>query len=150
MPAQQPDAIRSEQATAVAQLQSAQNQINVAEAGYDAAESRVAASSAGVLSAEGGATTAQGKLDQATDPSQIESAKAQLDLARQNLTYTRITSSIDGYVGEKSAEVGQSVGAGATLMTLIPHHIFVTANFKETQMGSINPANRSTSRSRCL
>lgn len=134
---EQLDAMRSEQATASAQLRDAQNQINVAEAGYDAATSRVAASSAGVLAAEGSATTAEGKLQQASDPSQVESAKAALDLARQNFAYTHIYSPIDGYVGEKSAEVGQSVGAGATLMTMIPHLIYVTANYKETQMGSI-------------
>jgi membrane fusion protein (multidrug efflux system) len=136
-PAQQLDAIRSEQASAAAQLRDAEDQINVAEANYDAARGRVAASSAGVLSAQGGATTAQGKLDQASDPSQVESAKAQLDLAKQNLTYTHIYSAIDGYVGEKNAQIGQVVSAGMNLMTLIPHHIFITANFKETQMGSI-------------
>jgi membrane fusion protein, multidrug efflux system len=123
-PAQQLDAIRSEQATAVAQLHDAQNQINVAEANYDAARA-------------GGATTAQGKLDQASDPSQVESAKAQLDLAKQNLAYTHIYSAIDGYVGEKNAEIGQVVSAGTNVMTLIPHNVYITANFKETQMGGI-------------
>jgi membrane fusion protein, multidrug efflux system len=136
-PAQQLDAIRSEQATAVAQLHDAQNQINVAEANADAARNKVSASSAGVAAAEGSATTAQGKLDQASDPSNVESAKAQLDLAKQNLTYTRIYSPIDGYVGEKNAQIGQVVSAGLNVMTLIPHHIFITANYKETQMGGI-------------
>ena len=82
-------------------------------------------------------TTAQGKLEQAADPSQVESAKAQLDLAKQSLTYTQIYVAIDGYVGEKSAEVGQTVSAGITLMTLIPHNVYITANFKETQMGTM-------------
>jgi membrane fusion protein (multidrug efflux system) len=137
VPSQQLDAIRSEQATAAAQLRDAQNQISVANAQYDAARERVAASSAGVLAAEGGATTAQGKLLQASDPSQVESAKAQLDLAKQNLAYTHIYSAIDGYVGEKNAEIGQVVSAGMNLMTLIPHNVYITANFKETQMGGI-------------
>lgn len=136
-PAQQLDAIRSEQATAVSQLRDAENQINVAEANYDAARARVGASSAGVLAQQGAATTAQGKLDQASDPSQVESAKAQLDLAKQNLAYTHIYSAIDGYVGEKNAEIGQVVAAGANVMTLIPHSVYITANFKETQMGGI-------------
>jgi len=136
-PAQQLDAIRSEQASAVAQLRDAQTQINSAQAQYEAARDKVAASSAGVLAAQGGVVTAQGKLDQASDPSQVESAKAQLDLARQNLAYTRIYSAIDGYVGEKNAEIGQVVSAGLNVMTLIPHNVYITANFKETQMGSI-------------
>ena len=46
-------------------------------------------------------------------------------------------SPIDGYVGEKSAEVGQTINAGLTLMTLIPHKIYITANYKETQMGNM-------------
>ena len=74
----------------------------------------------------GALTTAQGKLAQASDPSQVEAAAAQLDLAKQDLSYTQIYSSIDGYIGEKSAEVGQTIGAGMTLMTIDPaqdlHH----------------------------
>ncbi|MGB8521107.1 MAG: HlyD family secretion protein, partial [Candidatus Tumulicola sp.] len=87
--------------------------------------------------AQGGVTTAQGKLAQASDPSQIEAAKAQLDLAKQNLGYTHIISPIDGYVGEKTVEVGQTINAGLTLMTLIPHTIYITSNYKETQMGNM-------------
>jgi membrane fusion protein, multidrug efflux system len=97
----------------------------------------VAASSAGVASASGGLITAQGKLAQAADPSQVASARALLYIAKQNVSYTHIHAATDGYVGEKSAQVGQTVNAGMTLMTLIPHRIFITANYKETQMGNI-------------
>lgn len=135
---QQLDAVRAEAAQASAQLRAARDQIGVAQAGLAAAQQRVSASSATVAAAQGGLTTAQGKLQQAADPSQVESAKAQLDLAKQNLTYTRITSPIDGFVGEKSTEVGQTVSAGLTLMTLIPHKVYITANFKETQMGGMH------------
>ncbi|HEY5425930.1 MAG TPA: HlyD family secretion protein, partial [Candidatus Tumulicola sp.] len=137
VPRAQLDAVRAEAAQAAAQLRGARDQIGVAQAGLSAAQQRVSASAATVSAAQGGLTTAQGKLQQAADPSQVESAKAQLDLAKQSLTYTRITSAIDGYVGEKSAEVGQTVSPGMTLMTLIPHKIYVTANYKETQMGSM-------------
>jgi membrane fusion protein, multidrug efflux system len=136
-PAAQLDSVRSEQASAAAQLRSAQDQINAAQANVDASQQRVNAYSAGVGAAQGSLTTAQGKLAQSSDPSQVESAKAQLDLAKQNLNYTHIYSAIDGFVGEKNAEIGQTIGAGATLMTLIPHNIYVTANYKETQMGNM-------------
>jgi len=134
---QQLDAARATQAEAAAQLRGAQNQVDAARAGVQAAQQRVAANQAGVASARGGLTTAQGRLEQATDPSQVESAKAQLDLAKQNLAYTHITSPIDGFVGEKSAEVGQTVNAGMTIMTLIPKNVYITANYKETQMGDV-------------
>ncbi|HEY1681162.1 MAG TPA: HlyD family secretion protein [Candidatus Tumulicola sp.] len=136
-PSQNMDTARAAYAQASAQFRGARDQISVAQANLSAAQERVNASNATIGAAQGGVTTAQGKLAQAADPSQVESAKAQLDLAKQNLTYTRVYAAIDGYVGEKNAEVGQTVAAGSTLMTLIPHRIYITANFKETQMGSM-------------
>lgn len=135
--AQQLDAVRAEQAQAAAQLQSARDQVTVGQANVAAAQSRVGAAEAGITSAQGGLTTAQGKLQQSADPSQVEAAKAQLELAKQNLGYTRIVAASDGYVGEKNVEVGQTVNAGSTLLTVIPKHVYITANFKETQMGNM-------------
>jgi membrane fusion protein (multidrug efflux system) len=132
---QQLDAARAQAAGAAAQLRAAQDQVNVAEANVIASEDRVSAADAGVSAASGGLTTAQGKLAQAADPSQVEAAKAQLFLAKQNLNYTRISASTDGYIGQKSAEVGQTIGAGITLLTVVPHRVYITANYKETQMG---------------
>ncbi len=136
-PSQQLDAMRAADAQAAAQLRSAQDQVAAAQANVDATQERVSASVAGVSAAQGGLTMAQGKLEQASDPSQVEAAKAQLDLAKQNLAYTHIYAAINGYVGEKSADVGQTVNAGTTLMTLIPQHVYITANYKETQMGNM-------------
>ncbi|MHB8146406.1 MAG: HlyD family secretion protein [Vulcanimicrobiaceae bacterium] len=133
------DAATAQEAAAAAQLGSARDNISVAQANLTAAQQRVGATIAEVGAAQGGATSAQGKLLQASDPSQVEGAKAQLDIAKRNLGYTRIVSPVDGFVGEKSADVGQTVGAGMTLMTLIPaKNIFITANFKETQMGNMH------------
>ncbi|HUA07724.1 MAG TPA: HlyD family secretion protein [Candidatus Acidoferrales bacterium] len=127
------DAERAALAAAAAQLHSARAQIAVAQAGLDASQQQVAA-------AQGGLTTAQGKLAQSSDPSQVEASLAQLAIARKNLAYTHIYSPIDGFVGEKSAEVGQTVSAGMTILTLIPDgpgKIYITANYKETQMGDM-------------
>jgi membrane fusion protein (multidrug efflux system) len=138
VPSQQLDAARAQDAQAAAQYRGARDQIAAAQATLAGAQEKVAAADAVAAAARGGLTTAQGKLAQASDPSQVEAAKAQLDLAKQNLTYTRIVSPIDGYVGEKSVEVGQTINAGLTLMTLIPHNIYITANYKETQMGNMH------------
>ncbi len=132
------DAARAQAAGAAAQLRGAQDQVYQAQAGVEAAQSRVSASEAGVSAASGAMTTARGKLAQASDPSQAEAAAAQLYLARQNLAYTRIYASTDGYVGEKSAEVGQTIGAGMTLLTIVPHNVYITANYKETQVGRMH------------
>jgi len=95
-------------------------------------------------------TTAQGKLQESSAPSrvtsqqaqadaaaaQVASLQAQLKTASDNLSYTRIYSPITGYVGQKNVEIGQTVSAGESLMTLIPStNVYVTANFKETQIG---------------
>jgi len=129
------DAVKAQSAGAAAQLRAAQDQVSVAQANVEAAQTRVSAAQAGVSEASGGLTTAQGKLAQASDPSQVEAAGAQLFLAKQALGYTRIYAATDGYVGEKSAEVGQTIGAGITLLTIVPHRVYITANYKETQMG---------------
>jgi len=134
------DAKRASLAAAAAQLRSTRDDIGVAQANLDAATQKVGAAQASVAAAQGGVTTAQGKLAQSSDPSQVESAAAQLAIARKNLGYTRILSPIDGFVGEKSAEVGQTVSAGVTILTLIPDgpgKIYITANYKETQMGNM-------------
>ena len=138
VPRQQLDAQRADLAQAAAQLRNATDQINVAQANLDASQQKVGAAVAGVAAAQGGVTTAQGKLAQSADPSQVAGAHAQLSIAQQNLGYTRITSPINGFVGEKSAEVGQTVSPGLTIMTLIPDgsgEIYITANYKETQVG---------------
>ncbi len=134
---QQLDAVRAQSAGAAAQLRGAEDQVSVAEANVAAAQGRVSQAQAGVSAASGALTTAQGKLAQASDPSQVEAARAQLYLAKQSLNYTRVYASTDGYIGEKAAEVGQTIGAGITLMTIVPHKVYITANYKETQMGKM-------------
>jgi membrane fusion protein (multidrug efflux system) len=62
-------------------------------------------------------------------------AAAVLDLARQDQRHTLIRAAIDGTVGDKQAHVGDYVQAGSRLLTLVPlHALYVTANFKETQV----------------
>lgn len=98
-------------------------------------------------------TSAEGKLQESSAPSrvaaqqaqaqaqraQVGSLLAQLKTARDNLGYTRITAPITGYIGQKNAEVGEVVSPGESLLTLIPSSaIYVTANFKETQIGHMH------------
>lgn len=140
LPRQQLDAANANRAAAAAQLRSAQDQTSVAAANVEAAQQRVNAASAQVSAAQGGVTTAQGKLAQAADPSQVAAARAQVEIAKQSLAYTHITAPFDGFVGEKNAEVGQTVQPGTPIMTLIPDgsgKIFITGNFKETQVGDM-------------
>jgi len=67
-------------------------------------------------------------------------AHADLDTARLNLGYTDITAPIDGYVGNRAAEVGAYVTAGTYLVSVIPSSgLWVDANFKEDQLARMVP-----------
>ncbi len=62
-------------------------------------------------------------------------ARADLETARLNLEYTDIRAPIDGYVGNRAAQVGAYVTAGTYLISVIPvTGLWVDANFKEDQL----------------
>ncbi|MGD0478516.1 MAG: HlyD family secretion protein [Terracidiphilus sp.] len=66
---------------------------------------------------------------------QVEEAQAQLDQAKLNLSYTKIVAPADGIITRKSFEIDQNVSPGQDLLTLVSlEDIWVTANFKETQL----------------
>jgi membrane fusion protein (multidrug efflux system) len=128
-----------------------------ANASATANRAAVVAAKATVLAAEQTLRQQQGKLLQSkadlrsaqTAPQQVavtrskaDSAdaqaiqrKTQLDQAELNLSFTVICSPVTGIVGKKTVEVGQNVGVGQELLDVVPlDDIWVTANFKETQL----------------
>jgi membrane fusion protein, multidrug efflux system len=71
--------------------------------------------------------------------------KADLDQALLNLQYTKIIAPVDGVVSDRTVEVGQNVQSGQELLKVIPlDDIWVTANFKETQLREMKPGQRAT------
>lgn len=139
---------------------------------YDQADATAIANRAAVVSAkaamlatEQALRQAQGKLLQSkadlrsaqTAPQQVSltrakalaadaqavQRKAQLDQAELNLSFTVIRSPVTGIVGKKSVEVGQNVSVGQELVDVVPlDDIWVTANFKETQLEHMEPGQR--------
>ncbi|MDE6227536.1 MAG: HlyD family secretion protein [Muribaculaceae bacterium] len=70
----------------------------------------------------------------------IELAKALLETAELNLSYTVITAPCDGYTSRKEIQEGQLVQPGQTLVDIVDSSdIWVTANYKETQLQHILP-----------
>lgn len=66
---------------------------------------------------------------------QVEQRQVQLAQAQLNFSYTIIRSPVTGIVGKKSVEVGQNVSIGQEMLEVVPlDDIWVTANFKETQL----------------
>jgi membrane fusion protein (multidrug efflux system) len=76
----------------------------------------------------------------ASNRASAEGASAQVEQARLNLSYTKIVAPVAGIVVTRSAEVGAHVSAGQQLFQIAQiGDLWVTANFKETQLRSIRP-----------
>lgn len=100
------------------------------------AQAQVAAARAGLLAAQRRLGTLGEQIQQAD--SQANAARAQLEAARLNLSATTLRASITGRVGDLTVRAGQYVQPGQRLMSVVPtDRIYVTANFKETQLGLI-------------
>jgi membrane fusion protein (multidrug efflux system) len=100
-------------------LQQEQASLDGAEASLDAARRQL-----DVLKAQRSASEAAVKADE-----------AQLEQAKLNLSYTQIKAPIDGMVGERSVQVGNYVGPGTTLMTVVPlDQVYIEANYREVAL----------------
>jgi membrane fusion protein (multidrug efflux system) len=67
----------------------------------------------------------------------IDSRKADVDYAKLQLSYTVITAPASGVISKRNIQIGQLVQAGSPLFSVVHDDIYITANFKETQMGDI-------------
>ena len=75
----------------------------------------------------------------------LAQARSDLETAQLNLGYTEIRAPIDGYVGNRAAQVGAFVGAGAYLISVIPSNgLWVDANFKEDQLTHMTEGDAAT------
>jgi membrane fusion protein, multidrug efflux system len=73
----------------------------------------------------------------------VERAKAALQQAELNLAYTHITAPITGQITQRSVDLGQYVSPGQLLFTIVPlSEVFITANFKETQLARVAPGQK--------
>jgi membrane fusion protein (multidrug efflux system) len=118
-------------------LAQAQKNAEIARAALAAAEAHLAGARANaeqvnVQSASVSATQAG-----------IAQAEANLASAELQLSYTAIVAPVDGVVTRRSVERGQIVQAGQGLMVVVPlQDVYVTANFKETQLAHVRPGQR--------
>ena len=108
----------------------AQAQARSASADLDSAHSQVKAAEAQVTFDQAGVETANAAVQQ---------AQAKLDQAKLNLSYTKITAPFDGRITARSVQLGNYVSPGQALFALVPRDVWVTANFKETQLTDMRP-----------
>jgi membrane fusion protein (multidrug efflux system) len=138
-------------------------QFDAAVSAAAAAKAAVAEAEANVLAQQNAVSNARQRLAQAEAQSQqsvkngpgqirveqsraaaaaaaVKQAQARVEQARLNLTYTHITAPTAGIVNKKNVQVGANLSVGQDLMTIIPlTDLWVTANFKETQLARMRP-----------
>jgi membrane fusion protein (multidrug efflux system) len=101
------------------QLKQAQGQVQVAQL----VEQNIAQAQSGVTQLQGEVKTAQAAVDQ----------------AKLNLSYTTVRAPQDGWVTQRNVEVGYYVTPGQAIMDLVVPEVWVTANYKETQLSRMRP-----------
>jgi len=135
-------AVLSQKGTAAA-VASARSSSLAAEQAVTQARSKVAQAEAAVRNAETRPQQISAQRSKArAAEAQAQSAAATLQQAQLNLQYATIVAPVSGLVGQRSAQPGQNVAVGQQLMTVVPldsQNIWVTANFKETQLKHMRP-----------
>jgi membrane fusion protein (multidrug efflux system) len=148
---QQYDTTVSEAQAAAAGVDAARAAVAQFEQGVPVAESHVAQAQAALAQARAGVRTAESGPDEiAVSRAQSGSAEAKTQLnatnvaqAELNVQYTQIVAPVSGVVSKKSVEVGQVIQAGQPLLAIVPlEDIWVTANFKETQLNHMRAGQR--------
>jgi membrane fusion protein (multidrug efflux system) len=143
---QQFDAFQATARGEASVLKARQERLASAEKNIEVSKAATLSAKAKVDQASSGVEQAQANLNQVTiraaDASSAEAAviqaRANLEAAQLQLDYTTIVAPVDGVVTRKSVEVGQVVQPGQGLLVLIPlQDIWVTANFKETQLARV-------------
>jgi membrane fusion protein (multidrug efflux system) len=134
-------------------VDSARSQITEAEAGIRVAESRLIQARAGAERAHADLSTAETGPEQVTATqaraaaaeAHVQQAKATLDQAELNLQYATVKAPARGVVSKKGINAGQVVQAGQPLVAIVQiDDVWITANFKETQLRDMRPGQRAT------
>jgi len=140
---------RQQYDAAVASATASNAQVIEAENNLVAQQSAISQAQQKLDSARNQATQArkngpqQVKAEQARAQSALASVKqaqARVDQALLNLSYTRVVAPTAGIISKKNVQIGGNLSAGQDLLTIVPlENLWVTANFKETQLAQMHP-----------
>ena len=100
--------------------------------GVKAGQARLTAAQQAVTAARAQVKSATAQVESAK--AQIGQAQAQLDSAQLNLNHCKIKASVEGRITQRTVDVGNYVSPGQALLAVVPSEVWVTANFKETQL----------------
>jgi membrane fusion protein (multidrug efflux system) len=129
IPRQQYDNAKTRYEVAVAQVKAAQDLAKQIEASLETQRALIKQIESGL----------------STQEAQIRQRDAALKGAELNLGYTKIYAPTDGYITKRTTEVGNQIQAGQPLMAVVPlaqEDIWITANYKETQLEKVKPGQK--------
>jgi membrane fusion protein, multidrug efflux system len=138
---------------AIASAKASAATVEAARASADAAQQQVTQAQSRLVQAEANwryANTAPKQMQvirarAASALAQAQRRKADLDQAQLNLQYTKIIAPVTGIVSNRTVEVGQNVAPGQALLDVINlDDVWVTANFKETQLRNMKTDQRAS------
>jgi multidrug resistance efflux pump len=118
---------------------------DAADAALRQAQAQVLQAEAQVVQAEpvsqqiGQADTQVGQLK-----GQVEQAQAKLDQALLNLSWMVVTAPQDGWITKRNVEVGDYVTVGQQIFSIVTPDVWITANFKESQLDRMRPGQPAT------
>jgi membrane fusion protein, multidrug efflux system len=126
-----PDAVaRQQYDQAVAQARTARARVEAAQAAEGTAAAQVKAAQANVGAAQ----------------AQVATAQADLEAARLQLGYTHVVAAIDGRITRRSVDVGNVIAIGQPILAIVGDNLWVTANYKETQLKKMRVSQAATIR----
>jgi membrane fusion protein (multidrug efflux system) len=135
-----------------AEFDRADTQLKVAQSTVDVAKARLTSIKGAAAQAQSRVVEARAKAKSSNDVdtqiklararanaahAQVETAKAARDLAALDLSYTQIIAPSDGIASKKSINVGQMLSPGQSIVQLVTDKLWVTGNFKETQVAKM-------------
>jgi len=143
-----------------------QERLDNAEAAYDGANAALAQARAQVAAGEEFKRAARARVSEAfgrvtqsapidaqiaaaranadLGHARLEGARAALALAELQLSYTKIAAPADGIASQLAVHEGQLVATGQPVVELVPTNTHIVANFKETQIGKMQPGQQAT------
>jgi membrane fusion protein (multidrug efflux system) len=111
-----------------------------ADANFEAAQRQVTSQQARVSTATNMVTSAQAQA--VAVKAQIQQAQADVEAAQISVADCTITAAVSGRVTKKAVERGAYVSIGQSMMSIVPDELWVSANFKETQLRYMRPGQR--------
>jgi membrane fusion protein (multidrug efflux system) len=151
IPRQQYDTAVSAKAAAQATLEArvagvreAEQNIVVAQSAVEQAKTRIIQADASIESAmTASQQVAVSETRAKSAMAQLAQRRALLEQAQLNLSYCAVAAPANGIVGKKTVELGENLSPGQQLMAVVPlDDVWITANFKETQLKRMNPGQR--------